>query len=175
MGEEDASLSPLMVVLSMVNGMIGGLILILPVMAISSGYLLGMLIIGTTGFFSYFSCRLCIAHIDNEPDLDYAILHHFNNNTKIKGFYDLCVWSSLVLLGFLYFELITLQWHGLLGDDTSKFLNALFNGGLLFAIVFLMKYYEFGASLMAYGIISIIAYILFLTWAVLDEDKSGAP
>lgn len=55
----------MMVVLSMVNGMIGGLILILPVMAISSGYLLGIIIIAITGFFSYFSCRLCIQHIDS--------------------------------------------------------------------------------------------------------------
>lgn len=38
-----------------------------------------------------------------------------------------------------------------------------------------MKYYEFGASLMAYGIVSIVAYLLFLLWAVIDEDKSGEP
>ena len=47
--------------------------------------------------------------------IDMAILHHFNNSTKTKTFYDLCVWSSLILIDLLYFELITLQWHGLLG------------------------------------------------------------
>lgn len=39
-------------------------------------------------------------------------------------------------------------------------------------MVFVMKIKEFGPSLMAYGIVSIITYLLFLTWAVGSEEAS---
>jgi hypothetical protein len=48
--------------------------------------------------------------------------------------------------------------------------NAVLNAALLFGIALLMKYFEFGANLMAYGIISIAAYMVFLTWVVDSEE-----
>lgn len=107
------SLSSKMVVLSLINGMIGGLILILPLLALKTGYLATLIIIVTTGIFSFYSCHLCMLHIGNEPDLDSSILKHFNGNTWIRIFYDLCVWSNLLLIDILYFELIIIQWIGL--------------------------------------------------------------
>jgi amino acid permease len=53
---EDGGLSPFMTVVSLVNGMIGGFILILPVFALETGYISTSIIILVTGFFSYFSC-----------------------------------------------------------------------------------------------------------------------
>ena len=44
--------------------------------------------------------------------------------------------------------------------------NPLTNYFVLFAMVFVMKYLDFGASLLAYGIISIIGYCIFLVWLV---------
>ena len=103
-----------MTVVGMVNGMIGGLILILPLLALQAGYILTLIILIITGSFSYYSCYLCIIHMGDQPDLDYAILKHFNGNRYIKIFYDLCVWSNLMLIDMLYFELITIQWIGLI-------------------------------------------------------------
>jgi len=45
------------------------------------------------------------------------------------------------------------------------------NAIVLVAMVFLLKYFELGASLMAYGIISIITYLLFLLWAAITYDQ----
>jgi hypothetical protein len=39
----------------------------------------------------------------DQPDLDYAILRHFNGNRAVKIFYDICVWSNLILIDMLYF------------------------------------------------------------------------
>lgn len=58
-------LSPQMTVLSLVNGMIGGFILILPVLALETGYMGTMIALIVTGILSYYSCYLCVAHIGN--------------------------------------------------------------------------------------------------------------
>lgn len=62
------------VIIAMVNGMIGGLILVLPILAMNGGTLLSFLVILVTGFFSYYSCLLCLKHLGRHSDLDKAIL-----------------------------------------------------------------------------------------------------
>ena len=94
----------------MVNGMIGGLILLLPVFALDAGYIVTLLVIFATCIFSYYSCYLCLIHLGDQSDLDYAIFRHFNGSKAVKIFYDLCVWSNLILIDMLYFGLITIQW-----------------------------------------------------------------
>lgn len=60
---EDGGLSPFMTVISLVNGMIGGFILILPIFALETGYISTIIVILVTGFFSYFSCQVTLPHI----------------------------------------------------------------------------------------------------------------
>lgn len=50
----------------------------------------------------------------------------------------------------------------MLGD--TNILNPIINAIVLFILVFIMKYFDFGASLLAYGIVSIIGYCIFLIW-----------
>jgi amino acid permease len=101
--------SPLTVV-GMVNGMIGGLILILPVDALNAGYIFTLIVILITGAFSFYSCYLCVIHLGDQPDLDYTMFKHFNKSTFIKIFYDATVFSNLLFIALLYFQLITIQW-----------------------------------------------------------------
>ena len=157
----------------MVNGMIGGLILILPVLALNAGYILSFIIILLTGVFSYYSCYLCVIHMGDQPDLDFAILRHFNGNKAVKIFYDLCVWSNLMLIDMLYFELIMMQWEGLVFHEEYPIFNPVSNAIALFALVFVLKYFEFGASVMAYGIISIATYLLLLIWVVSTSNQGN--
>lgn len=148
--------------------------MILPVLALDTGYMSTIIVIIVTGIFSYYSCYLCVSHVGNEPDLDTAIYKHFGKSQKMKALYDICVWSSLLLIDFLYFELITIQWIGLAPPHQFTLANAVFNAFALFAITLAMKYFQFGANLMAYGIISIICYLLFLTWVVASEQTTGS-
>lgn len=57
------SLSTPLTIIGMVNGMIGGTILSLPLLAKSAGYIAVLTVLPITGFFSYYSCRLCVAHL----------------------------------------------------------------------------------------------------------------
>jgi amino acid permease len=90
-------------VVALVNGMIGGSILVLPLVALQAGWLEAILVILITGIFSYYSCYLSILHLGDQKDLDCALLRHFNGSKIIKIFYDFCVWSSILLLLTLYF------------------------------------------------------------------------
>lgn len=130
-----------MTVVGMVNGMIGGLILILPVYALTSGYIDTLIVILVTGVFSFYSCYLCVLHMGDQTDLDYAVLRHFNGARWAKIFYDVCVWLNLILIDLLYFELIVAQWIGLIPPHHFSVINAAVNAIILFALVFVLKYF----------------------------------
>ena len=165
------ALSTPLTVIGMVNGMIGGLILILPVDALQAGYAFTILVILVTGGFSFYSCYLCVIHLGDQKDLDYAMFVHFNKSLVIKIVYDLTVFSNLMFISVLYFDLICIQWQGILDSDTIAipFVNYL----ILFTLVLLLKYFDFGASVMAYGIISIIGYIIFLVWVIFSAPSGN--
>jgi hypothetical protein len=154
--------SPLTVV-SLMNGMIGGVILVLPVASYQAGYLYTILAIIFSGAFSYYSCYLSIKHLGDQQDMNYSMQSHFR--TKIaKILYDIVVWLGLLFGSIFYYGLICIQWQSILGKDTIAI--PLVNAGVLFVLIFVLKYFDFGASLMAYGIISIFAYMAFLIWVV---------
>jgi hypothetical protein len=52
-----------LVVIAMVNGMIGGVILVLPLLALESGSIATLIILPLSGLFSYYSCYLCVKHL----------------------------------------------------------------------------------------------------------------
>lgn len=157
----EKDMHPAMVIIGMLNGMIGGVILVLPLLVLESGSIGSALIITLTGIFSYYSCMLCVKHLGTYPDLDQSILHHFHNSIAIKIFYNLIVFLNLSLLLVLYFELIVQQWEGM---SNSSIINPIVNFFVLLALVAVMKYYEFGVSLLAYGIVSCVGYCVFLVW-----------
>lgn len=97
-------------VLAIVNGMIGGSILVIPLTSLQAGWAYTLIVILITGLFSFYSCYIAIIHLGDQKDLDSALLRHFNGSKFLKIFYDFCVWIGLVLLLMLYFDLIVVQW-----------------------------------------------------------------
>lgn len=156
-------MNPIIVIIAMINGMIGGLILVLPILAKEGGTILSFIVIFVTGFFSFYSCYLCVIHLGSHSDLDQAIYYHFNKNKIVRIFYDLMVFSNLILILMLYFNLIVQQWEGLVAPNLA---NPLSNFVALFVLIFVLKYVHFGAQLLGYGIISIVLYCIFLIWLV---------
>lgn len=127
----------IMVIIGMINGMIGGVILVLPLLVLESGSAGSGIIITIAGIFSYYSCMLCVKHLGSYEDLDQAILHHFDKNPYVKVFYDFIVFLNLFLLLILYFELIVHQWQGMIG---VSIINPVLNFCFLLFLVFVMKY-----------------------------------
>lgn len=112
-------MNPTVAVIAMINGMIGGLILVLPILAMEAGYILSPIVIVITGFFSFYSCYLCIIHLGSHSDLDKAVFYHFWQSKAVKVFYDFLVFINLVFILLLYFSLIVQQWQGLVGDSIA--------------------------------------------------------
>lgn len=157
----EEGLSNTMTVVAMANGMIGGIILVMPILALKTGTALIAPVSMITGFFSYFSCLLCLRHLRNYKDLDEAVYMHFGKKKSFRIFYDITIVVSISVLLILYFDLICKQWEGIIEESPLvPILNAL----VLFPIVYIMKRFHFGASLLAYGILSIVGYAIFLLW-----------
>jgi hypothetical protein len=162
-----------MAVVALVNGMIGGSILVLPIISLEGGWVISLVVILLTGFFSFYCCYLAVIHMGDQKDLDSALLRHFNGNLFIKLFYDFCVFMGLILLLMLYFDLIVIQWEGLVPPYSLTLLNVFLNAGLLLLWCLLLKYFELGAHLMGYGVVSIVGYLVFLIWVVASRPSGG--
>lgn len=59
-----------MVVIGMINGMIGGVILVLPLLVLEAGSIGSCIVIIISGIFSYYSCMLCVKHLGSFSDLN---------------------------------------------------------------------------------------------------------
>ena len=133
----------------------------MPLLSLRTGYTLIGIISIVSCFFNYFSSLLCLRHLRDYDDLDLSILRHFGGRRAYKIFYDIVVMISLTVLLILYFELICQQWIALTKEShVIPIANALG----LFPLVYIMKKYSFGPTLLAYGIFSIIGYCSFLIW-----------
>ena len=58
------------VIIGMLNGMLGGVILVLPILALDGGSVVTFFVILISGIFSYYSCYLCVKHLGKYSDLD---------------------------------------------------------------------------------------------------------
>ena len=92
-----------MVVIGMVNGMIGGVILVLPLLVLEAGSLVSAVVILISGTCSYYSSMLCVKHLGSYSDLDEAVMEHFDHHKCMKVLYDIVVFLNLSLLLVLYF------------------------------------------------------------------------
>lgn len=54
----------------MINGMIGGVILVLPLLVLEAGSIGSCIVIIISGIFSYYSCMLCVKHLGSFSDLN---------------------------------------------------------------------------------------------------------
>lgn len=156
--------------------MIGSLILLLPVLALQAGYITSFIVIIVSGIFSYFSCYLYLQHLGEEQDNGYAILKHFNTRGRrtLKVIYDVSVWFFLMLTNMQFFKLICLQWGALIPSLNHTIYSPLINAVILFILVFILKYFELSASLMAYGICTMVVYIIFLIWVLVTGNQGNS-
>ena len=102
----EQNLSNPMTVVALVNGMIGGIILVMPIMAVKTGSLLIGPITVLSGILSYFSCLLMLRHLRNYKDFDEAIYEHFGRRRAFKVFYEVNIVIGTLIILILYFDLI---------------------------------------------------------------------
>ena len=102
-------------VLGIVNGMIGGGIILLPLMSMHSGYITTIIVCLATGYICYYTAKLLVIHLGKEQNIRRAILVHFNLDKKYLKAYSFVIWVSFIPCFLSSFRVINLQIQGLLG------------------------------------------------------------
>ena len=125
----------------LLNGMIGGTILVLPLLGLNSGYLGIPAVSIFYGMIACYTCQLIIQHLGKCTNIREAILEHFHNKHYVTVIYNLVIGGSL--LGFIvnYFMLIIVQIEGFV--DPSPWIGFSVFLFLIFLTIF-MRLVHFG-------------------------------
>jgi amino acid permease len=149
------------VVVGILNGMIGGTILILPLLCLGSGYLTSLTVCALAGFICYYTAHLIVTHIGKSSIREW-ITEHFHNKYGFVILYDVFSFLGGVLVFIIYFKLICLQFEGLL-QHQSSWIAPLVAALLIVTIIF-NRIFHLGEEIIAYGIFSTVAYVVFILW-----------
>ena len=68
-----------MTIVAIMNGMIGGTILVLPLLFMSAGILPSIISLVLIGLVNYISSKICIDHLADDADLPDTLNRHSNN------------------------------------------------------------------------------------------------
>ena len=150
--------------------MIGGTILVLPLLAIKTGYLLIPIIVIFYGLVSGYTTYLIALHLGKAHSTSAAILEHFNGRKKYPKVYCSIIFTAIFFALVIYFQLFIKQIEGFI--QPSPFIG-IFSVLFLIGLTFLMRKFRIGDKLLAYGIISIIVYLAFLVWALISAPSGG--
>ena len=83
-------------VISMINGMLGGSALVLPIAGLAAGWLTSILALILVGFLLYYTARLIITHLGQSHNIKYSVLAHFNNDYRYMSAYGIIIWMSFI-------------------------------------------------------------------------------
>ncbi len=152
-----------MTVLGLVNGMLGGTCLVLPLAGLKTGYITTIIVCLCSGFICYYTAYLIVMHLGKGKNIRHCILAHFQQDYRYMVGYSFVMWFGLVTTILIYFRTICLQVEGLLGYHASWIGPGV--ALILTVAVVIIRILHVGEETIAYGIISIVAYLLFLVWA----------
>lgn len=156
-------ISNLMAICGLLNGMIGGTILLLPIIGLSTGYLMSGIISILVGLFSYYTGHLTVVHLGTAKDMKECILQHFDGKYTYMIIYSFVVWIGQIPLLILYYNLICIQLQGLFGE--SEWISIAVGCALLIGSIKVLSV-DLGEETMGIGIISILSYLVFVVWAL---------
>ena len=124
----------------LLNYMIGGTVLILPILAMKSGYVNTILICLSMGYISYYTAILIVAHLGKSKDIKSSILAHFSNETIYLKVYSILIWLSFIPTFIVYFQLIVNQISGLIGQKDWISYAAI---AFLIVLILIVRYFNY--------------------------------
>lgn len=142
--------------------MLGGTILVLPLLGRNTGYMMIPIICIPLGCLSGYCTYLISTHMGRAQTLRQSIREHFHNNKSFLVIYNVIVSCGNYGLLLSYFLLTIKQIEGFVSPSP---LIAIISIISLFFLTLIMRKLDIGDKLLAYGLISIIGYVIFLTWA----------
>lgn len=95
--------------MALLNGMLGGTILVLPLIGINTGYLIIPLITIYFGSLSGYTTYLLVIHIGHSKTLKSAVTEHFHGKRRYSAIYSVVLAISIIALLISYFQLLIKQ------------------------------------------------------------------
>lgn len=104
-----------MAICGLLNGMIGGTILLLPIIGLTTGYLMSCISCLLLGLISYYSANLIVTHLGTAKNMTECVMQHFNGVYEYMIAYAFVVWIGQIPTLVVYYNLICIQLEGLFG------------------------------------------------------------
>jgi len=120
--------------------MIGGTVLILPILGMKAGYINIIVICLLMGIMSYYTGILIISHLGISKNIKYSILAHFSNNVVYLNIYNILIWLNFISTFIVYFQLIVMQISGLIGQQDWISYMAIIS---LISLIIIVRYYNY--------------------------------
>lgn len=149
--------------------MVGGTILVLPLLGIQTGYITTIIVSFVVGYISYYTALIYIVHLGKEKDIRQALLVHFSFDEKYLKIFSFCLWLGFLPFFWEYFRLICLQIQGLTGSTSSWISFGVFVG--LTLLIIFVRIFHVGEETIAVGIITTLIYFIFLVWVQLTAPS----
>lgn len=92
-----------MSVVALMNGMIGGTILVLPILFLHAGLIPSLISLLIMGIVNELSCRICVYHLGSDKDLPQTLNRHSNGHILASKIYNILLCIGNMFVCMMYF------------------------------------------------------------------------
>jgi len=151
----------------LLNAMIGGTMLIVPILALTAGSVEQLLFSLVLGLVTAYTAYLLVSHLGVAKNIKHLILGHFAEDLRVTSVYNMMIWLSFTSAMIVYFNLFCVQVEALLGG--TQFLPEVLALVLILWTAFLRET-DLSEIVLASGIASIIGFFAFLAFMSLRSE-----
>jgi hypothetical protein len=155
----------------MINGMLGGSALFLPVAGLAAGWFTSLWTLFLVGFLLYYTAALIITHLGKAINMKYAVLAHFNNNYNYVSAYGIIIWISFIPFIVLQLQMICLEVEAMVGYKSNWITLGVFV--LLVGCTIVGRVRHWAEEIMAVGVVGSIIFVVFMTWALITAPSGN--
>ena len=155
-------------IIGMLNGMLGGTILVVPLLGKESGYLMIPVVTLYFGLVSWYCTYLLVYHLGDHKSIAESFTEHFNGKLLPGQIFNVLVDLAMGVVLIIYFQLACKQVEGFVRPSPLIGIITVIS---LFFLTLVMRKYEVGDRLLALGFLSIIMYIFFISWALITAPS----
>ncbi len=152
----------------LLNAMIGGTMLIIPILALTAGTMEQLLFSLVLGLITAYTAYLLVSHLGTAKNIKHLILGHFGEDVRVTSVYNVIIWFSFTSAMIVYFNLFCVQVEALLGK--MDYLPEMLALVLILWTGFLRET-DLSEIILASGMASIVGFFAFLTFMTLKSEN----
>jgi hypothetical protein len=153
---------------SIVNGLVSGSLLVLPIQSLNAGWLTTVVLSLMIGIIECYTSYLIILHGKEHISVYHSVMAHFGGSKTMGGLYNLAVVVSLVWTCVAEFSFLIEQIEGFIPEQT--WVGVVVFLGLVLAC-WAENYLHMSEKIMGMGIFTIFSLCAFIIWAIVTTHS----